>query len=294
MPSRIWRCLEPDAAVWPQGWRDLGDPPARVFVTGQEQALRGKILAIVGTRGATPRGLAVARSLAGGLARRGWTIASGLALGIDAEAHTGALAVNGLTIAVMATGPERTYPSQHFSLRERIERTGCCVTESEPGGGAGGRWLFPRRNRLLAALARGVIVVEAPRRSGALLTAQLAVDLGRPVWAVPGPVDASASVGCHDLLRNGAALCTGCEDIDLQLPPPRQATELARPPLPQPGSAARWILDRIDLDGVALEELRARWPGTTAMWSEGMLALELAGLIRRLPGGRLAPRLWRA
>jgi len=295
MTTPTWIPLGPDAAVWPAGWRDLDDPPREVLVTGQPDVLSRPMLAIVGTRQATARGLAVARRLACDLAGAGWGIASGLAVGIDGEAHRGALDAGGVTVAIMGTGPDRTYPTQHRSLRTRIEASGCCVTETTPGGGAGGRWLFPRRNRLIAALAAGVIVVEAPRQSGALVTARQAADLGRTGWAVPGPVDSPASEGCHDLLRDGALLCAGSADIAPVLRPPRGAAALPPgPPLPLPGTSARWILDRLDLDGVDQAELVARWPGTTAMWHEGLLALELAGLIRRLPGGRLAPRLWRS
>jgi DNA processing protein len=293
MQSRTWQTLAPGNPDWPGAWSGYADAPSQILVTGTTAALRTPMLAIVGTRRATSRGLAVARRLASDLVQRGWTVVSGLALGIDGEAHAGALDAGGWTVAVMATGPERTYPSQHRALRVRIEASGCSLTECPPGGLPGGRWLFPKRNRLIAALSDGVIVVEAPRRSGALLTADFAVQLGRQVWAVPGPVDSPTSVGCHDLLRDGALLCTGAADIDAVLPPPRAGgTETGGPPLPQPGSAARWILDRLDLDGVVLEDLLARWPGTMAMWSEGLLALELAGLIRRLPGARVAPRIW--
>ena len=295
MPQKSWRRLRRDDAAWPAGWHDLNDEPESVLVTGSPVHLTRPALALVGTRQATPRGLAVARRLAVDLVARGWTIASGLALGIDGEAHRGALAGGGATVAVMATGPERTYPTGHRQLRLEIERMGCSVTEVEPGGGAGGRWIFPRRNRLIAALAAGVVVIEAPERSGALGTARLAADLGRPVWAVPGPVDEPMSAGCHQLLREGAALCAGAADIDSVLAPPRAADPgLAGPPKPLAGSAARWILDRLELDGTGLEDLRRRWPGNDAMWSEGLLALELAGLIRRLPGARMAPRIWLA
>ena len=293
MSQQSWRRLRRTDTAWPSGWRELSDEPESVLVTGSPQHLTRPVLALVGTRRATPRGLAVARRLAIELVARGWTIVSGLALGIDGEAHRGALAAGGATVAVMATGPERTYPTGHRQLRRQIERQGCSVTEVEPGGGAGGRWIFPRRNRLIAALAAGVVVIEAPIHSGALGTARLAADLGRSVWAVPGPVDEPMSAGCHLLLREGATLCTGAPDIDALLPPPQAADPAVMgPPRPLAGSAARWILDRLDLEGTALEDLRLRWPGNDAMWSEGLLALELAGLIRRLPGARLAPRIW--
>lgn len=292
MTARTRERLTPDHPHWPDGWRDLPDPPTAVEATGNPAVLSRPCVAIVGTRAATARGLAVARRLARDLSCQGWVVVSGLALGIDGEAHRGALDSAATTVAIMATAIARTYPTAHRRLRRAIEADGCVVAEPPPPG-SGGRWLFPRRNRLIAAMARGVIVVEAPLRSGALGTAQLALDLGRSVWAVPGPVDREESRGCHQLLRDGASLCETAADIARELPPP-QAGVAARRPDPAPGSAARWILDRLDLDGTGLEELRCRWSGTDAMWHEGLLALELAGLIRRLPGGRLAPRIWLA
>jgi DNA processing protein len=197
----------------------------------------------------------------------------------------------------MATGPERTYPVEHGDLRRRIEdRGGCAVTEGEPEA-AVGRWLFPRRNRLIAALARAVIVVEAPPHSGALTTAQLAVDLGREVMAVPGPAERGESRGCHELIRAGATLVWHADQVEEILGPvdpawPRASAPGALP-LPVAGSAARWIYDRLDLEGLDHGALAAAWSGTRDMWVEGLLALEVAGLIRRLPGGRLARNIWR-
>jgi DNA processing protein len=196
----------------------------------------------------------------------------------------------------MATGIDITYPARHRRLRRRMERSGCVVTEMAAGVGPR-RFTFPRRNRLIAALAAGVVVVEAPRRSGAMLTAYLALDLGREVFAVPGPVDRDRSRGCHHLLRMGATLVEELADITRELGAPEDEGALGAsgrelPPRPAPGSAARWIWDRLDLDGVSRDELRRRWNGTAAAWSEGLLALELAGLIRRLPGGRLARTIW--
>jgi DNA processing protein len=295
MAHPTWRRLDAVHPCWPAGWRDLADPPAAVYVTGDANHLAQPAMALVGTRRATPRGLAVTARLGRDLTSRGWTLVSGLALGIDAEAHRAALGAGGATVAVMATSPDRTYPTAHRGLRRELEAQGCSVTEVAPGEGGGHRWCFPRRNRLIAAQAAGVVVVEAPRRSGALVTARLAADLGRPVFAVPGPVDEPVTAGCHDLLRDGAVLCTGVADIDAVLSPPRPLREPeSGPPRPIPGSAARWILDRLELEGTNLEDLRRRWPGTDAMWSEGLLALELAGLIRRLPGARAAPRIWHA
>jgi len=274
---------------WPALWDELNDPPSRVHLSGQTKVLVLPAIAVVGTRKASDRGLALARSLAAGLSARGWLVVSGLARGIDAAAHRGALSSGGATVAVMATGLDRTYPAAHHGLRREIETRGCCVTEF-PFGTSARRYHFPQRNRLIAGLCQGVVVVEAPCKSGAMLTAMLGLDYNREVFAVPGPVDLETSRGCHRLLREGAHLVESVEDVDFVLPPPSPAPGPAVD-LPCAGSAARWIHDRLDLAGVPRDRLRTRWPGNEETWNEGLLALELAGLIRRLPGGRLALKI---
>ncbi len=281
---------------WPALLEELHDPPDYLHVVGRAEVLCGPCLAIVGTRRATARGLAVARTLGAHLAARGWTVVSGLALGIDGAAHQGALDAGGPTAAVMATGPDTTYPAAHRGLRRSIETVGCSLTECDPGTPPR-RFAFPRRNRLIVGLCQGVIVIEAPRKSGALVTAQMAVDNNREVFAVPGPVDLETSAGCHQLLREGAHLLETAADVDRVLGLPNAATPddaaVYGPERPACTSAARWIFDRVDLEGTSRDDLRYRWPGTEAAWNEGMLALELAGLIRRLPAGRLARTIWR-
>lgn len=274
----------------------MADPPASIQVTGSPDLLNQPLLGIVGTRRATVRGLAFARALSSALAVRGWTIVSGLARGIDAAAHRGALDVGGHTVAVMATGIDRTYPREHEDLRVQIEDQGCCLTECAPGT-VPRPFQFPRRNRLIAGLVRGLVVVEAPAKSGALGTAYLALDYNREVFAVPGPVDLLTSRGCHQLLREGAHLTASAEDIHAVLAPPETEPHQPRDrpcgrALPDPRSAAGWIFSRLDFEGVRREELRSRWPGTDEAWAEGMLALELADLIQRLPGGGLARKIW--
>ncbi len=292
--------LHPDHPHWPGLWRQINDPPQEVHVRGQVDILNAPAIAMVGTRRATNRGLAVARALAAELAAHGWVIVSGLALGIDAEAHRGALSVQGRSVGVMATGSDLIYPTAHRSLRGRLEENGCTLTEF-PLGTPPLKYHFPRRNRLIAGLAAGVIVVEAPVKSGAMLTAMLAVDYDREVFAVPGPVDLDTSRGCHHLLREGAHLLENVTDVERVLgrPEPQPVSKVIQAstntgefPEPLPGSAARWIMDRLDLEGVSRDRLRERWPGNESAWQEGLLALELAGLIRRLPGGRLARRIW--
>jgi len=292
--------LHPDHPHWPQLWRQINDPPLQIHVRGRVEILNAPAIAMVGTRRATNRGLAVARALAAELAAHGWVIVSGLALGIDGEAHRGALSVQGRSVGVMATGSDRMFPPAHRNLRARLEKDGCTLTEFSRGTPPL-KYHFPRRNRLIAGLSRAVIVVEAPVKSGAMLTAMLAVDYDREVFAVPGPVDLDTSRGCHHLLREGAHLLENVTDVERVLGRPEtesglEVAPVANPsgelPDPVPGSAARWIMDRLDLEGVSRDRLRERWPGTESSWQEGLLALELAGLIRRLPGGRLARRIW--
>lgn len=289
--------LKPSASAWPPGLAEIDPPPTELWCTGDVRVLVREGVAMVGTRRATGRGLAVARALGAGCAARGWTVVSGLALGIDAAAHRGALDAAGVTVAVMGTGIDQTYPAVHRRLRREIEADGCCVTEY-PAGTAPLPYNFPKRNRIIAGLSRAVVVVEAPGRSGALITALQALDAGREVFAVPGPVDLDTSRGCHRLLREGAHLLESIDDLEQVLGRPAAAPDVPQccagvPADPAPGSAARWIFDRLDLEGVGRDRLRERWPGTEASWCEGLLALELAGLIRRLPGGGLARTIWR-
>lgn len=290
-PAPGWR-LGPADPGWPPLWREMPDPPDRLEGRGRAACLARPALAIVGTRLATPRGLAVARRLAGELATVGWVIVSGLARGIDAAAHEGALAAGGETVAFVAHGLDRTYPPGHAGLRARIEAQGCVVTELARGARPERR-NFPLRNRLVAGLAQGVIVVEAPARSGALITAHLGLAYNREVMAVPGPVEVRQNVGCHALIQQGAALVASTADVlDLVPPPGPPARPAADGTVAPGGEAVRWLWARLDLDGVPLAALEARWHGTPGALSEALLTLELARLIRRLPGGRVARRIW--
>ncbi len=289
--------LCPGDAAWPAGWLEVPGPPEKIWGRGTAAVLGYDAVAIVGTRRASHRGRTVAQRLAAELGRLGWTIVSGMAAGIDGAAHRGALEAGSPTVAVMGTGIDLTFPSRHAVLRRDIERTACVVTEEEPGTPPL-PYNFPRRNRLIAGLARAVIVVEAPIRSGAMHTAHQAVDLGREVFAVPGPVDAPEVRGCHKLLREGAHLMESVRDLTavIGLPAGADPTAIesaaAGATLPRPGSPARWIWERLDLTGLRLSELRGRWRGTEPVWLEALTVLELAGLIQRLPGGMVARRIW--
>ncbi len=292
--GRVQRICPGDPG-WPSLLQEIPDCPAWLDVCGDANALLSPTIAIVGTRRATARGLAIARGAGLQAALHGWTVVSGLALGIDSAAHRGALAGQGRTIAVMATGVDITYPRQNTGLRAELETTGCSVSELPPGSPPL-KYHFPRRNRIIVGLSQAVLVVEAPLKSGAMITARLALDYNREVFVVPGPIEQDNSKGCHQLLRQGASLFEAWQDISGVLGensgflPGNCDLPVENKVLPE--SAAGWILARLDLEGVRRDDLRQRWPGNEDMWQQGLLALETNGLIRRLPGGRLARSIW--
>jgi DNA processing protein len=198
MTAVTWAC-----PGYPGSLRHLADPPPVLFLLGRPDLLSGQAVTIVGARRATARARDFAARFAAAVARQGTAVASGLALGIDGAAHRGALAVGGHTIGVLGTGADVPYPRSHRGLARRIEASGLLVSEFLPGTPALPHH-FPRRNRILAALARSVVVVEAGIRSGSLITVDHALDLGREVWAVPGPVEQANCAGSNALLMDGA------------------------------------------------------------------------------------------
>jgi DNA processing protein len=198
-------------ADYPDSLRDLGDPPAVLWRWGAWDALQEPIVAVVGTRRATPYGQRMAREIVGALARAGATIVSGMALGIDAVAHTAALDAGGRTVAVLGTGADVAYPRGHVALHRQIGARGLVLSELPPGARSH-KGSFPKRNRIIAALAMLTIVVEAPVTSGALITARQALDLGRDVAAVPGPIDSPQSQGTNEYIRDGAHPITSVAD----------------------------------------------------------------------------------
>lgn len=206
-------------AAYPAALFDSGDPPILLYVRGKPELLHRPAVAIVGARNATESGKDNARAFARHLAGRGWTIVSGLARGIDAAAHEGALQAGpgaGATVAVLACGLDVIYPHQHAGLSEDIATAGALVTEYAPGAPAL-PFRFPDRNRLVATLSRGVLVVEAAVQSGSLITARLALECGREVFAIPGSIHAPLSRGCHALIRQGAKLVEQGSDIEEEL-----------------------------------------------------------------------------
>jgi len=274
---------------YPALLREIADPPGVLFVRGQILPQDGLAVAIVGTRHATPYGLRQAERLAGGLARAGLTIVSGLARGIDAAAHRGALAAGGRTIAVLGSGVLNVYPSEHESLANDVIASGAVVSESPPLAAplAGS---FPQRNRLISGLGLGVIIVEAGLRSGALITARLAGEQGRDVFAVPGRVDMRTSQGCHRLLRDGAKLVETADDVLEELGPlvgstPSQDGRAVRHPAElMLNELEQQVLDAIDTDATAVDQIIAQTGLPVPRVLSALSVLEMRRLVRRLSG----------
>jgi len=269
---------------YPANLRHIPDPPIALFVRGRLQPQDERAVAIVGTRSSSPYGRLVAESLARDLAARGITVVSGLAPGIDAAAHRGALAAGGRTIAVLGCGMDIPYPQENIEIREQIVAQGAVVTEVPLGAPPVG-WRFPVRNRIISGLSLGVVVVEAPEKSGALITARLAGEQGREVFAVPGSVSGPHSRGCHALIRDGAKLVESVDDIleelTIEAGPPEPTPEQPRPNLsPEEDQLLRLLsLQQKHVDAL-IEE--SALPASQV--SACLLMLELKGLVRRLPG----------
>lgn len=271
----------------------IPDPPPLLYVAGSLHASDELAIAVVGARRGTAAGRVVTEQLAGGLAEAGFTIVSGLARGVDAAAHRGALAAGGRTVAVFGCGLGRTYPPEHQRLRDEIEEHGAVVSElsfdAPPHSGH-----FPRRNRIISGLSFGVIVTEAAIDSGSLITARLAADQGREVFAVPGFVNEETSRGTHALIKEGATLVEQAQDvIDViapQLEPAmRSRVSAARTPhVPGEnfGNHERLVYDALSYEPLTVDHLleRTRLPVPSVMAS--LLSLELRRRVRQLPGQR--------
>jgi DNA processing protein len=279
-------CRHDDA--YPAALRELTDAPAALYVAGGLSRLCGHtaaerpVVAIVGARKASPYGLEVARSLGRGLAAADVPVVSGLAFGVDSAAHTGALSVRGPTIAVLAAGADRAYPASKRRLYDAIRATGCVVSEMPPGA-ATHRWCFPARNRIIAALARLTVVVEAAERSGSLITAELARDLGRDVAAVPGRVTSPTAAGTNALLHDGAAVIRDASDaLDLAC---GVGTWHERDRSEQVPQRLRSLLVALGDGRDTVDALVGAGHGPGAALA-GLAELELLGHVRRAAGGR--------
>ena len=282
----------------------LPDAPFALWVRGNPALLQQAQLAIVGSRRATPVGREVAAEFAGAAVAAGWVVTSGLAEGVDAAAHRGALAARGPTVAVCGTGPDLVYPPRHQELAAAIAATGAIVTEFPPGIPARPAH-FPYRNRLLAGLAIGTVVVEAALRSGSLVTARLAAEQGREVYAVPGSIRNPAAQGCNALLKDGARLADNAPDLLNELAfSPLFDADLAARPVPPPiteatAAVCREATPRLDRDDEILldalgfepqdfDTLVARTGFRPAALAGHLLQLELAGLLELRAGGQYA------
>lgn len=286
--SQVLTFNSPD---YPQLLKEIADPPPLLYVQGNISLLNSRSLAIVGSRASTSYGSRVASHLARELSRAGLSIVSGLALGIDTEAHQGALAVGGDTIAVLGCGLNVIYPWQNKKLYDSIREHGVLVTEY-PLATRPDSFRFPARNRIIAGMSSGVLVVEAASKSGSLITAQLALDFGREVFAVPGQVDSMKSAGAHWLLQQGAKLVQTVDDVLSELPPlvcksTFDATEDASSREIQLTEDEQKLLNYLDVYPVSREELLLKCEVSVEKLSEMLLALELEDLVEMLPGGML-------
>ena len=295
-------------AAYPGGLLAIEDPPVLLYATGQLQLLQpawpGPALAMVGSRNPTPQGEQNARQFARHLSAAGLTIVSGLALGVDGAAHDGALlavdeaapAQRLATVAIIGTGIDRVYPRQHRALAHRIARHGLILSEY-PLGTPPLPANFPKRNRLIAGLAQGTLVVEAALQSGSLITARLAAEQGKEVFAIPGSIHSPQSRGAHALLRQGAKLVETAQDVLEEL---RMPTAAPAPVADKPGEQAATpdsdnaaLLAALGADPVGFDALQARTGLPTDVLQARLLELELEGRVGRLPGG-LFQRLARA
>ena len=275
--------LTPGDAAFPPALLQTADPPLLLYVQGDASRLALPSLAVVGSRHPTPQGEANARAFAATLSGHGIVVVSGLAQGIDAAAHEGALSAAAGTVAVVGTGLDRVYPARHRDLAHRIAAHGALVSEFAPGTPPLPEH-FPRRNRIIAGLSQGTLVVEAALQSGSLITARLALEAGREVFAMPGSIHAPQSKGCHALLKQGAKLVETAQDIleELRGAPIGQAALRLEPAA---GAPADPLLAALGHDPVTMDALVSRtgWPAQDL--SARLMTLELDGEVARLPGG---------
>ena len=270
------RVIDHDAPDYPEGVLDLEDPPP-LYVLGETTT--APAVAVVGTRQCTRYGMSLAEGFGHALARAGWTTVSGLARGIDAAAHRGTLRGNGRAVAVLGSGVDVVYPVENTDLYKSILAASGAIISEYPPGTRPDRWRFPARNRIIAAISSAVVVVEAGVKGGALITARLAAEMGRPVLVVPGDIDRPASVGCNRLIRDGAHPVLGVDDLLLEL-----ELILGRPL--KEGSAPDGM---IPLTGVPFDDLPEFWGCSPGEALARLARMELSGEARRsgdivLPG----------
>lgn len=284
--------LLPSRDDYPRNLRDVPDPPGVLFARGALVSQDQLAIGIVGTRHCTSYGRQQAQRLAGGLARAGFTIVSGLARGVDAAAHRGALDAGGRTIAVLGSGVLNIYPPEHGPLSDEIAESGCVMSEAAPRMPPS-RGMFPQRNRIISGLSLGTVVIEAPERSGALITARHAYEQGREVFAVPGQISSRQSAGPHQLIRDGAKLVATVDDILEELGP------LVEPAVGQDGATIRspaelqlneieqLVLGQIDPAGSSIDDLPARCDAPIQRILSTISVLEVRRLVKRVSGNQV-------
>ena len=293
--------VTPADETYPATLRNAPGAPLALYVKGDVAALKKPMIAMVGTRRATPYGLDIANQFSYDLCKAGWGIVSGLALGIDAEAHQGALAADGVTVGVIGSGLDRFYPEGNRVLARQIVAKGGAVVSEFPFGRPPDRETFPIRNHVVAALARGVVAVEAPERSGTLITTGIAADLGRTVMAVPARVDNRMSSGCLKLIREGAILVRDADDILEAMSEllPRTASQSNNrtitqsnnspdPETPPYSVEEAMVMLHVDEDGVTIDEIVRKSKLPIARVNALTMSLRIKGFIRFLPGNRVA------
>jgi DNA processing protein len=270
-------------AAYPSLLLETADPPLLLYAQGRLDLLATPALAVVGSRNPSAQGIDNARAFAGHLSRAGVTIVSGMALGIDAAAHEGGLAGAGSTVAVVGTGLDRIYPARNRALAHRIAEHGLLLSEFELGTPPLAE-NFPQRNRLIAGLTRGTLVVEAALPSGSLITARQALEAGREVFAIPGSIHSPQSRGCHALIKQGAKLVDSADDILGELSWAPASTAKAESS-EQPPASDDALLNALGHDPVTLDALLARTGQSADVLAARLLELELDGHVARLPGG---------
>jgi DNA processing protein len=265
---------------------EIADPPLLLYAKGRLELIRRESLAIVGSRNGSMQGTMHARQFAQALSEAGLTIVSGMALGIDTAAHEGALAGAGSTIAVIGTGADIVYPARNHALAHRIAEAGCLLSEYALGTPALPA-NFPRRNRIISGLSGGTLVVEAAAQSGSLITARLAAEQGRDVYAIPGSIQSPLARGCHELIRQGAKLVETAADILEDRKSLHLTSNPEEKPLFAPGSGScdNDLLKIIGYDPVSLNALAARAGVDAATMNAQVLMLEMDGQVELLPGG---------
>jgi DNA processing protein len=278
-----------DDVDYPRSLLEIGDPPPLLYCLGRRELLARPAFAIVGSRNATPQGVADAEAFAAALSAAGLTIVSGLALGIDAAAHRGALTQAGSSIAVVGTGLDRVYPARNRELAHDLAARGLLVSEFAPGTPPLPA-NFPRRNRIISGLVRGLLVVEATLQSGSLITARLAAEQGRDVFALPGSIHSPFSKGCHRLIRDGAKLVDAAQDILEELAVPVPTPDAVAPARAESGTTGdpdtESVLAALGHSPVDVDTLVERTGRPAAAIVAALVTLELDGRAAALPGGR--------